>query len=56
MLEPDHHRWNAKVGDQVLKSSTSVWEILASEWCKSCLNQDDRELLAQGIEAALNGG
>jgi len=38
MLEPDHHNWNAKVGDRVLKSSTSVWEILANEWCKSCLD------------------
>jgi len=24
MLEPDHHRWNAKVGDQIVKSSVSV--------------------------------
>lgn len=56
MLEPDHHRWNAKVGDHVLKSSTSVWEILASEWCKSCLNPVDRQLLAQGLEAVANEG
>jgi predicted ATPase len=55
MLEPEHHRWNVKVGDQVLKSSTSVWEILVSEWCKSCLDQEDRKSIAQGIEAAVNG-
>lgn len=52
MLEPDHHRWNAKVGDQVLKSSTSVWEILASEWCRACLKPADRKLLAEGLMAA----
>jgi hypothetical protein len=54
MLEPDHHRWNAKVGDQVLKSSTSVWEILATEWCKSCLNPEDRKSLAEELEAVAN--
>jgi hypothetical protein len=56
MLEPDHHRWNTKVGDQVLKSSTSVWEILANEWCKSCLNPGDRSSLAEEIEAIADVG
>lgn len=56
MLEPDHHRWNAKVGDQVLKSSKSVWEILANEWCKSCLNPTDRKALATELEAMANAG
>lgn len=51
MLEPDHHRWNAKVGDQVLKSSSSVWEILAREWCKTCLKEDDRKSLANELES-----
>lgn len=49
MLEPDHHRWNAKVGDQIVKSSVSVWEVLASEWCKSCLNIDERKVLADSV-------
>lgn len=56
MLEPDHHRWNAKVGDQVLKSSISVWEILAGEWCRSCLNPDARKELAQAILAVVEPG
>lgn len=56
MLEPDHHKWNAKVGDQVLKSSTSVWEILASEWCKSCLQATDRKKIADGISAVTDAG
>lgn len=49
MLDPDHHRWNTKVGDQILKGAASVWEILANEWCKSCLNSDDRKKLVDGI-------
>jgi len=32
MLQPNHYRSNTKVGDQILKSSASVWEILAGEW------------------------
>ncbi len=42
MLDTDHHRWNELVGNQINKGSGSVWEILASEWCKSCLNPADR--------------
>lgn len=49
MLEPDHHRWNAQVGDQIVKSSVSVWEVLASEWCKSCMAAQDRTSLAQAV-------
>lgn len=49
MLEPNHHRWNAMVGDQIVKSSVSVWEVLANEWCKSCLNPQDRMSLADAV-------
>ena len=56
ILEPLHHKWNTRVGDQVLKSSTSVWEILANEWCKSCLTDVDRESLAEGILAVVDAG
>lgn len=51
MLEPDHHRWNVKVGDQIVKSSVSVWEVLANEWCKSCLDPQDRKSLAEAVMA-----
>lgn len=50
MLEPDHHKWNARVGDQILKSSTSVWEVLANEWCKTCLDPLSRKKIADAIE------
>jgi len=56
ILEPLHHKWNTRVGDQVLKSSTSVWEILANEWCKSCLTDADRRSLAEGILAVVDSG
>jgi predicted ATPase len=49
MREPDHHKWNALVGDQVRKSASSVWEILAKEWSRSCLNPLDRERIAGRI-------
>jgi predicted ATPase len=51
MLEPDHHRWNERVGDQIVKSSASVWEVLANEWCKSCLDPTSRKKLADAIAA-----
>ena len=51
MLEPDHHKWNAKVGDQILKSSISVWEVLANEWCRSCLVPATRKELSDAIAA-----
>ncbi len=54
MLEPDHHRWNALVGDQVHKSSVSVWEVLANEWCRSCLELADRKAIGDAIIAVAN--
>ncbi|MBI5724517.1 MAG: AAA family ATPase [Planctomycetes bacterium] len=49
ILEPDHHKWNSIVGNRVMKSSTSVWEVLANEWCKSCLTDEDRKSIAEGL-------
>jgi hypothetical protein len=54
MLEPDHHKWNAKVGDQILKSSASVWEVLANEWCKSCLDPIARKAIGDAIAITAN--
>jgi len=56
MLEPDHHKWNARVGDQILKSSVSVWEVLANEWCRSCLDPAARKALADTIATAADAG
>lgn len=49
MLDPHHHRWNALIGDKIVKSATSVWEILASEWAKSCLDIFERNRVSQTI-------
>lgn len=55
MLEPDHHLWPEKVGDRILKSKTSVWETLASEWVKSCLSVADRDAFTVSVRDQLPG-
>jgi predicted ATPase len=55
VLEPDHHKWTELVGDQVVKSSISVWEILCTEWCKSILDSAARGEIAARIWAAITG-
>lgn len=54
MLDPDHHRWTALVGDRVLKSSTSVWETLCREWCRNCLSNEARDHIINSIYDALD--
>lgn len=53
ILEPDHHKWPTLVGDQVAKSATSVWEILCTEWSRSCLSDDVRDEIATAILTAI---
>ena len=53
MLEPDHHRWLEMVGDRVLKSKTSVWETLTSEWVRSCLPPAERDSFVEAVKAKL---
>lgn len=49
ILTPDHHTWTTLVGDRVIRSAGSVWETLCTEWCRSCLTQQDRESAVQAI-------
>ncbi len=56
MLSPDHHDWNSLVGDRVRKSEISVWETMCAEWCRNCLNGEDREKLSEQISGLLNAG
>ena len=49
LLEPDHHRWNTIVGDRLLKSESSVWELLVAQWCTSCLPQELQESIVNPI-------
>ncbi len=53
MLDPDHHKWTKLVGDRVVKSSTSVWEVLANEWCRTCLTDEDRNRIASALRTAI---
>ncbi|MBZ9980347.1 MULTISPECIES: AAA family ATPase [unclassified Mesorhizobium] len=53
LLEPDHHKWPTLVGNQVAKSATSVWEILCTEWSKSCLSADVRQEMASAVNEAI---
>lgn len=53
MREPDHHRWNALVGDKIRKGAHSVWEILVDEWCKTCLTDVEHARIVGDIETAL---
>lgn len=54
ILEPDHHKWTSLVGDRVVKSKMSVWEILANQWVKSCLDPEVAKQIAKDIGAVLS--
>ncbi len=54
MREPDHHKWNALVGDRIRKGAHSVWDTLVDEWCKVCLTVEERQRIVGDIEVALN--
>ena len=54
MLNGDHHRWTTLIGDKIIKSSHSVWETLATEWCRSCLEDDERRFIIAEFEKRLN--
>lgn len=53
MLDQDHHNWNRRVGDRVIKSKVSVWEILVGEWCKHCLSDEERDRIVNAVGEAL---
>jgi len=54
MLRPDYHDRLTSVGDQVKMSRISVWEILANQWCKKCLNEKEADRIVDPIKEALN--
>jgi predicted ATPase len=53
MLQPDSHQWTTLVGNKVLKTPDSVWEVLANQWCKLCLSPEDRDRIVNQIEQKL---
>lgn len=56
LLNPHFHKWPSLVGDRILKSATSVWETMATEWCRVCLTEADRDVVVGAIQAALPTG
>jgi predicted ATPase len=54
VLNPDFHRWPSLLGDRLIKSATSVWETLATEWCKECMEASDRERIVAAIKTVLS--
>jgi len=53
ILNPDFHQWPKLVGDRVLKSSMTVWDVMATEWCRTCLTNADRDALTTAIQGVL---
>ncbi|QUO30648.1 hypothetical protein KEH57_26010 [Burkholderia cenocepacia] len=56
LLNPDFHRWPTLVGDRILKSGTSVWETMVTEWCRICLTDDVRDGIVSAIQQTLPVG
>jgi hypothetical protein len=56
LLNADFHRWPSLVGDRILKSSTSVWETMATEWCRECLTEAERNAVVGAIQGILPAG
>ena len=54
ILDADHHKWPSLVGDRVIKSATSVWEIMATEWCRACLEDQERERITSTVRGLLD--
>lgn len=51
--QPDHHDWTSFVGDKVLKSKLSVWELLCNQWCKLGCRIDERKAIVDRITELL---
>jgi|HigsolmetaAR201D_1030396.scaffolds.fasta_scaffold17855_1 Predicted ATPase len=53
MLNPDFHKWPELVGDKILKSRTSVWETIVTEWCRICLDNQTRDAFVLSVKNVL---
>lgn len=54
VLEPDHHDWTTYIGNHIKQSKSYVWSVLVEEWCKQCLDTDERERIYNAIVESLN--
>lgn len=53
MRNENHHDWPSLVGDRIRKSASSVWEIMATEWARQSLPEEERDLIVETIRARL---
>jgi predicted ATPase len=51
----DHHEITKRIGDRLDKSKSYIWSIFVEEWCKQCLNPDDKTQIINNIRTALTG-
>lgn len=55
VLLPDHHEWTTYIGDRIMQSKDTVWNILSEIWVKNCLDPEDAIAFMQSVDDALNG-
>ncbi|MGL4344030.1 MAG: ATP-dependent nuclease [Cellulosilyticaceae bacterium] len=48
--EEDHHKWCSKLGDRILKSRDSVWEVMVEAWVENCCTQEAKENFIREVE------
>jgi hypothetical protein len=53
MLMPGHHQRTVTVGARIRKSALSVWETMAAEWSRACLQDNEQQHISTAIEEAL---
>ena len=56
LTNPDSHEYTTQVGNQVKKSKDQVWDIMVDEWCRQCLEPDERTRIVDAIRQALPVG
>lgn len=54
MRDPNHHQWPTLVGDLIIKSEQSVWEIMAAEWSRRCLVEAERDRIFEAMNGLVN--
>ena len=53
LTNPNHHQYTTQVGNQIKRSKDQVWDIMVEEWCKQCLDQEDKNRIVKTIKNAL---
>ncbi|MDR2579426.1 MAG: AAA family ATPase [Fibromonadaceae bacterium] len=49
----DHHDFTIRIGDRLGKSADYVWNLFVEEWCKQCLDPNDKNRIITNIKDAL---